>query len=139
MADDVLLTNEDIHRRFVEGVNNGSMDPDLFAADFIYYDPAGNPSDLAYAQEQLDIYKAAFPDLHVVIDDLTVTETRAISRFTSAGTHTNDLMGIPPSGKSYKIIGVTILHIADGKITEHWEAGDILGMFQQLGVIPSFG
>ncbi len=138
MGDDVLKTNEDLARRFVECVNKGVMDPELFAPDFVYYDAAGNPADLAGAQLQLDMFKAGFPDLHVEIDDLTVTETRAIARFTSSGTQNGDLMGIPPSGKPYKIIGITILHMADGKITEHWEGGDILGLFQQIGVIPAF-
>lgn len=30
-------------------------------------------------------------------------------------------------------------HIVDGKIKERWTIGDLLGMMQQLGVIPTPG
>jgi len=30
-------------------------------------------------------------------------------------------------------------HFKDGKIAEQWEYGDMLGLLQQLGVIPALG
>jgi hypothetical protein len=35
--------------------------------------------------------------------------------------------------------GIDLLRIADGKIVEMWNQEDVLGMMQQLGVIPASG
>ena len=58
------------------------------------------------------------------------------STWTGAGTHDGELMGMPPTGKSVEIAGITIDRIADDKIAESWTCFDTLGMMQQLGAIP---
>jgi len=35
--------------------------------------------------------------------------------------------------------GITIVRVANGKIVEQWQEVDLLGLMQQLGVIPSMG
>jgi predicted ester cyclase len=45
-------------------------------------------------------------------------------------------MGIPATGKEVTIGGIAIARIADGKIMERWEEFDMMGMMQQLGVVP---
>jgi hypothetical protein len=35
--------------------------------------------------------------------------------------------------------GITIHHIADGKIMDSYASADNLGLMQQLGVAPAFG
>jgi predicted ester cyclase len=61
---------------------------------------------------------------------------RVVKRFTLRGTHTGDFNGIPPTGKQITFEGIDILQLADGKISEIWIAYDMLGVLQQLGVIP---
>ncbi len=46
-------------------------------------------------------------------------------------------MGIAPTGKQIEVGGIAIHRLADGKIVEDWASMDLLGMMQQLGVIPS--
>ena len=41
-------------------------------------------------------------------------------------------MGIAATDKPIFLIGITILHIEHGKITERWDAADMLGLLQQL-------
>ena len=53
------------------------------------------------------------------------------------GTHKGDLMGIPPTGKSVTVTAMVISHLVDGKLSESWFTGDILGLLQQLGVVPA--
>jgi predicted ester cyclase len=36
-------------------------------------------------------------------------------------------------------VGCSVYHFRDDKIVEQWEYGDLLGMLQQLGVIPALG
>jgi predicted ester cyclase len=48
-------------------------------------------------------------------------------------------MGIPATGKEIVVRGINVLRVADGKVQECWACTDILGMMQQLGVIPPLG
>jgi predicted ester cyclase len=48
-------------------------------------------------------------------------------------------MNIPPTGKQVTSSAIAICRIADGKIVEEWSQVDLLGMLQQLGVIPPMG
>jgi predicted ester cyclase len=48
-------------------------------------------------------------------------------------------MNIPATGKSIEVTGMNINRIENGKIAESWGVIDILGLLQQLGVIPAPG
>jgi predicted ester cyclase len=80
---------------------------------------------------------AAFPDLHVQLDDMVADGDKLVSRYTVHGTHDGELMGIPPTGKQVSIGGIAIDRFEDGQSVEHWEVFDQMGMMQQLGVIPT--
>ena len=60
-------------------------------------------------------------------------------RFTFRGTQTGEFQGIPPTGKSIAMTGITIYRCADGKVAECWWSYDTMGAMQQLGVIPPMG
>ena len=45
----------------------------------------------------------------------------------------------PASGKSYSISEIHIFRVSNGKVVEHWRDADMLGMMQQLGVMPAPG
>jgi predicted ester cyclase len=40
-----------------------------------------------------------------------------------------------PTGKKIALGGITIYRLTDGRIVEAWEQLDMLGMWQQLGVV----
>jgi predicted ester cyclase len=48
-------------------------------------------------------------------------------------------MGIAPTGNRVRVTGIDIDRLVEGKIVEHWSEADLLGMMQQLGVIPEPG
>ena len=62
-----------------------------------------------------------------------------LSRVAWNGTHTGALNGIPPTGRRFRSEAVIIDHVTNGQIKERWEVSDMLGMMQQLGVIPAPG
>jgi predicted ester cyclase len=78
----------------------------------------------------------AFPDLHYTVEDLIADGDKVVVRGTLRGTHQGDFMGIPPTGKQVSLTGITIDRIKDGKFVEGWANADMLGLLQQLGVIP---
>jgi predicted ester cyclase len=62
-----------------------------------------------------------------------------VVRYTAEGTQQGALLGVPPTGKRFRISAISIYRLAEGKVAEQWEQGDLLGLMQQLGVIPAPG
>ena len=46
------------------------------------------------------------------------------------------MQGIPPTGRAVEILVIDIVRVADGKIVEHWNCVDRLGLLAQLGALP---
>ena len=85
------------------------------------------------------MYRAAFPDLQLSVDDLFAEGDRVVARWTSRGTHQGEMMGISPSGKHVQISEIDIFRVSAGKLAEHWGVFDQLGMLQQIGAVPAPG
>ena len=65
--------------------------------------------------------------------EFTVCEgDKVVTRFTMFGTQKGAFMGVPASGKKFKITGIDILRFEDGKIVERWGNVDALKMMQDL-------
>ena len=79
---------------------------------------------------------AAFPDFHMIIEDLVAEGDKVVIRVTASGTHQGAYMGIAPTGKRFTQQQMHLVRVVDGKVTENWNVRDDLGMLQQLGVIP---
>lgn len=89
-------------------------------------------------RQQITAFRAAFPDLHVSIDDLLLADGgRFASRTTVIGTHTGDLMGIPATGQRITVEAVDIGRIEGGQAQERWGGLNMYSMLTQLGVIPA--
>jgi steroid delta-isomerase-like uncharacterized protein len=89
-------------------------------------------------KQQVAAFRAAFPDLHVSIDELLVADQdRFASRTTVTGTHTGDLMGMPATGKRISVEAVDIGRIKEGRAKERWGGLNMYSLLSQLGVIPA--
>jgi steroid delta-isomerase-like uncharacterized protein len=133
--------NKSVVRRFWEEVFNGrklTLIDELFATDWVYHGVAGRK---LYGQEGLKqfltIYHNAFPDIQVKVENLIAEGDKVVSHVISRGTHKGELMGIPPTGKQVTVPSICISRFAGDRIVEDWEIIDLLGMLQQLDVIPS--
>ncbi len=131
--------NVSIGRRYVEGINSGNPDPSLFAEGFVYNNPQGVVMDFQGSQQVLQLFNTALPDHNTEVKDEIVTDDRVVYRWETRGTHNGDFFGVPPTGKQLLSRGVTIMRVENGQIAELWESIDILGLMQQLGVIPTPG
>ncbi len=81
---------------------------------------------------------AAFPDLRFTVDDYISEQDKVVASWTISGTHKREFRGIPATNKKISVEGVTIHHIANGKIMDSYVNLDYLGMMQQLGVALPF-
>ncbi len=87
-------------------------------------------------KKRATLYRTAFPDLRLTIEDIIAEGETVMARWSYRGTHKGDLSGIAPTGKQFNISGVTIARLLNGKIAEGWVNWDALGLMQQLGVVP---
>ncbi len=85
------------------------------------------------------MFKEAFPDLRLTVEDSIAAGDRVVHRWSMTGTHQGPLMGIPPTNKQLGWTGITIVRMEDGKIVERWANVDVLGILQQMGVVPPPG
>ena len=45
-------------------------------------------------------------------------------------------MGVPVAGRTGALSSIDILRFEGTMIAEHWTEQDLLGLFQQLGIVP---
>lgn len=64
-------------------------------------------------------------------------QDRVFTQMVMVGTHKGAWLGIPATGKSVSIRMMTVHRIQGGKVVEDWVLVESLGLFQQLGVLPS--
>ena len=88
-------------------------------------------------RQQVAAFRAAFPDLHVSIDDLLTHGDRFASRTTVTGTHAGDLMGLAATGHRISVESVDIGRIHNGQAQERWGGLNMYSMLTQLGAIPA--
>ncbi len=127
-----------VYRRFITEAFMGDLDALDTVLDPEYVDhdaPAGLPPGPAGVKQLIGPYRIAFPDVHITIEMQVVEGDLVSTRYTLRGTHRGDLMGIPPTGKTVTMAGMTIARVRDGKMTEGWVTYDALGLLQQIGVV----
>ena len=132
--------NKALMHRFYEEISKGNLAvvDELIAADVVEHS-SFVPEQAPGRQGTLELFtmiRAAFPDLRVTVEDMVAEGDKVVARGTFGGTHKGEFMGIAPTGKQITIGVIEIVRIAGGKMVEHWNVVDNLGMMQQLGVVP---
>jgi steroid delta-isomerase-like uncharacterized protein len=82
--------------------------------------------------------RAAFPDMHMHVDDLIASEDKTVARVRLTGTHGGEFMGIPATGNQVAFELIDIMRFdGAGLVCEHWGVADMLTLLQQLGALPA--
>src|SRR5712692_10901117 len=118
--------------------SNLSVADQLFSPNYAHHDPStpdfgrGPESE----RKRATLYRTAFPDLQLPIEDIIAEGETVMARWSCRGTHKGDLSGIAPTGKQFTISGVSIARFSGSKMAEGWINWDAQGLMQQLGVVP---
>lgn len=131
--------NKTILVEFIEEIwNKGNLDAaDKFISTpyTIYHDPGdpweGQSLDLATFKKRVMASRLIFPDLHFILKDVVAEGDKVAISWIFQGTQKADLPGLPATGKSVAVSGLTIYSFSNGKITGHWQVIDRLG---QVGI-----
>jgi len=134
--------NKDLVRRFFAlGPSQGDLRAadELLADDFTLHVPLACSPGVQGINEVITACRAAFEHLDVTVEDMVAEGDRVAARFTARGIHKGVFMGLPATGKSITMTGIEVFCIENGKIVQLWGEANLLGLMQQLGILPSIG
>jgi predicted ester cyclase len=80
---------------------------------------------------------SAFAGATYEFADLIADGDKVAWRWTLRAKHTGPFQGLPATGRPVAITGMSMVRVANGKLAEHWGEQDMLGLLQQLGVLPT--
>ena len=135
--------NKALFQRYFDEVNKGNFDvvDEIYADDYLHHDPANpDPRPVVGPQgvrDHLVSLSAGFPDVNFHVHEMIADGDEVLVRWTATLTHTGDYFGIPPTNRKAEITGMNWWVARDGKAVEGWVNRDDMGLFQQLGLIPS--
>lgn len=134
-----IEANKALVRRYQEAYNTNNLaalddilSPAIATSEML----PGFPSGVSGIKHLHRLTLEAWPDFHTEIEDLVAEGDQVTARVTITGTAVNPGFGLPGTGKSFRISGIYLVRIADGKIVEHsgWE--DAMGIARQIGAMP---
>lgn len=78
----------------------------------------------------------AFPDLTFDVNEKFARDDNVSERWVIRGTHLGPFMGIPPTGRSVEIVGISMVRMRDGKFLSDWYLFDAARTLRQMGLMP---
>jgi steroid delta-isomerase-like uncharacterized protein len=125
------------------GCNLGTL-YELLTPDFVFTlpthpEPYVGPDGF---KDLVTMLHGCFPDFYIHAKDMVASGDMVVTRWRGGGTHLGGAIhtiagDVPASGRSFEIDGMSWHRIVDGRIVEVIGHEDTIGMFQQLGVMPS--
>ena len=140
-AKDAETRNKEVARSFFEDVLDKGRLEDYsksHAPDFVAHAEgrlASLEEDIAAAREQ----RKALPDMRVQVNHIVAEGDLVSVYWTASGTNTAAGWGIPATGKSVSVHGMTLFRFARGLIQEEWSVFNEYSIMKQLGLVPPKG
>jgi len=131
--------NKALVRKFADCIDAKDLDAalTLLSPNFVdHTPPAGLPPGIEGIRMFFTMQFAAFPDGRLNIQDTIAEGDKVVCRASGEGTHQGMFLGMAPTDKHITWSFIDIWRITDGKLAEHWVEADMMGMMQQLGVLP---
>ena len=130
---------KDVVRRFVDEYQSRADErafEELLHPEVIDHSrPPGIAPGAPGVRQQFDGFRAAFPDFRATILDQVAEGDKVVTRKVFTGTHEGAFDGLEPTGRRVEIHVIDIVRVADGRIVEHWNCVDRLGLLAQLGAV----
>lgn len=133
--------NKAIVRRIYEEVTNGKnwgLVDELLVPGFVWFIASGEQKHGREDLKQiLPVVRNSLPDYVQIIEDQIAEGDRVVVRYVAEGTHVGEYMGVPGTGKRFRISGIDIWRLKDGKLVELWSLLDNYSFMEQVGAIPA--
>jgi steroid delta-isomerase-like uncharacterized protein len=131
-----LEENKAIARRWNDELwskGNVAAVDELMATNFVWHTSFAGVAPDREGFKQSAAYLSSFSEMNCVAEDMVADGDKVAVRWTWSGKHTGEYMGMAPTGKRVTMTGISIIHIAGGKIVEEWDEQDSMGFMEQLG------
>ena len=133
--------NKAKERRMVEeALNKGNLAvvDELLEPGFVYHGPGGTEIKGPEGYKKfLDMLRTAYPDIHVIIENIIAEGDMVATRTTCTFTFTGEVGDMKPTGKRVSMTGSILDRFEGDRLAETWEVYDRLDLYQQLGLIPT--
>ena len=127
--------NKAVVTEFIERVWE-QLDPDavddLVADDFESHAWPTNGDGKGFLKQTTERMAKTLADIDFTVDDLIAEDDKVVARVRSSARQVGEFMGMPPSGRTYEIGEIHIFRLRDGKLVEHWDQIDTMGLMKQL-------
>jgi steroid delta-isomerase-like uncharacterized protein len=133
-----LTENKALVRRYYDEVltaRNRSILGQLLDSSFVSHVSGGSDVGAEAYAAAVDATFAAFLDLVVTVHDQVAEDDKVVTRWSATGTHDGDFVGVPASGRLITVTGIHIHRVRHGRLVEHWEELNLLGLLRQLGAL----
>jgi steroid delta-isomerase-like uncharacterized protein len=97
---------------------------------------AGAHTGRAAAEQALRATFEAFLDLKIKIDALLIDGDR-VAQSTTEGTHLTEFMGVPASGKPFRLSVAFMYELRDRQIVRERRIYDFTGLLVQVGLLKA--
>jgi predicted ester cyclase len=136
---DAEQMKQTVRRMFEEGINrrNRAVMDELLHPAYVNYSMPMTAPGAQGLDEVLNLFFTAFPDMHIVVEDVFGENDKAVSRGQMTGTHQGPFMNVPATGRAIKIGYIDIWKARGGRLIENWVQLDMLDLLIQLGAIPA--
>jgi steroid delta-isomerase-like uncharacterized protein len=146
MADETIRNKYIAMRYFKEIMTDGNLATlyELIAPDFVFTlpthpEPYRGPDGF---KELVTMLHSCFPDFYIHPQDIVTFGDTVVTRWIGGGTHLGAAIhtvagDIPASGRTFEIDGISWQRMANGQIVETHGNEDTVGMFSQLGILPT--
>jgi len=122
-----------------EIINKGKLDlfnESNFTSDVLMHSSPENIVGIDNARAYYANYLTGFSNIQFTIKDVFGQGDKIVKHWNFSGTHTGEFFGIPATGKTVSIDGVTLVRMSNGKIAEEQDFMDNLDFMTQLSQIP---
>jgi len=129
--------NNEIAERFemAFAANDFSAMDELCDPDVVDHNPAPDQKPgLAGYKENLAQTQAAFSDLQMSVHHVIGEGDLVATHWTLSGTHQEEFLGVPATGRRVSVEGMNVYRLAGGRITEMWTQLDGVSLREQLGI-----
>lgn len=132
----------ELARRFLEAAWSNSGDyrilEELAAPEFsVKYSLMPEPVEGVEAYcATLRQTRAALSDIYIDFVHVATQGDTSVFSWEGGGRHSGEILGIPATGNDLRWTGISIVQVADGKVTREWGEEDSARVLGQLGVFP---
>ncbi|HEX7514609.1 MAG TPA: ester cyclase [archaeon] len=104
------------------------------ALSFVDHNPLeGHLSGVRGTKQASAIYRTAFPDAKIVVEDAIAQADKVVIRWSGHATHKGPFLDVPPTNKKVTLEGITIFRVDKGRVAEQWGELNLYGILRQLG------